>query len=45
MSKKKYDYLASLKDRLNTNEWEIIGYETLWDIVIDLLEKREMTND
>jgi hypothetical protein len=40
-SLKKYEYLASLEDRLSINEWEIVGYDRLWEIVLDLLSKRK----
>jgi len=40
ISQKKYNYLVSLEDRLNINEWEIIGYDKLWNIVLDLLSNR-----
>lgn len=35
-----YKYLGSLEDRLSINEWEIIGYDRLWEIALDLLKKR-----
>lgn len=37
-SAKKLAYLSSIEDRLNINEWEIVGYDTLWKSILDLLE-------
>lgn len=39
-SHKKKEYLESLEDRLNINEWEIVDYATLWDITLDILKRK-----
>jgi hypothetical protein len=43
-AEKKYNYLASLEDRLSINEWEIISYDRLWEIVLDLLSRKQKSS-
>lgn len=35
-----YNYLCTDQDRLQINEWEIVDYDKLWLIILEVLEKR-----